>query len=90
MIVQRELSSAPEHLSEQQISQMRRDGYLAFKDVLSTEEVEKCKAALSELVQRVASGEHEKNGPFWTLPGSRFGVQLKRTTCPKPTTKKSS
>jgi phytanoyl-CoA hydroxylase len=78
-----DLAPAPNHLSERQIEQCRRDGYIAFRDVLSTEEVEKCKAALSELVQRVANGEQEKKGPFWTLPGSRFGVQFEAKYVPQ-------
>jgi hypothetical protein len=77
------LFSAPQTLSPQQIKQCRRDGFIAFKDVLSTQEVEKCKAALTELVQRVANGPHEKKGPFWTLPGSRFGVQFEAGYVPQ-------
>ncbi len=67
----------PETLNDEQIEQYWRDGFLAFTDVLSATEVEETRAALSELVQRVAQCEApEKKGPFWTLPGTRFGIQF--------------
>jgi phytanoyl-CoA hydroxylase len=75
-IISQQLQPAPAYLSAQHIEQCRQDGFIAFKEVLSTQEVETCKAALSELVQRVANGQSEKKGSFWTLPGRRFGVQF--------------
>jgi phytanoyl-CoA hydroxylase len=69
--------SCPATLSDEQIQQYWRDGFLAFTDVLSASEVEETRAAISELVQRVAQCENpEKKGPFWTLPGTRFGIQF--------------
>src|SRR5687767_1881433 len=56
--------SCPANLSNEQIEQYRREGFLAFTDVLSASEVEETRAAISELVQRVAGCENpEKKGP---------------------------
>ncbi|MBV9865660.1 MAG: phytanoyl-CoA dioxygenase family protein [Abitibacteriaceae bacterium] len=64
-------------LSQEQIQQYWRDGYLSFPDVLTTDEIEQAKTALSELVQRVAnSTEVDKRGSFWIMPGTEFGVQF--------------
>jgi phytanoyl-CoA hydroxylase len=67
----------PTALSDEQVAQYWREGYLVFTDVLSAAEVDETKAALSELVQRVANcAAPERKGAFWNLPGSRFGIQF--------------
>jgi phytanoyl-CoA hydroxylase len=77
-------------LSSEQIARFQRDGYIAFENVLSLEEVEKCKIALSRLVREVAQGDSEKRGAFWTMPqrgaqgqsGKVFGVQFENGYLP--------
>lgn len=75
----------PETLSDEQVQQYQRDGFLAFTDVLSAGEVEETRLALSELVQRVAQCPNpEKKGAFWTLPQTRFGIQFESGYAPEP------
>ena len=67
----------PARLSDEHVEQYWRDGYLAFTDVLTQDEIADAQGALSELVQRVAACEaRQQKGPFWTLPGARFGIQF--------------
>ena len=59
------------HLSAAQIDQYRRDGFLAFTDVLSPEEVQAARSGLSDLIQRIARHPAvAKKGAFWMLPDS--------------------
>jgi hypothetical protein len=76
------LESAPETLSEEQIARFRRDGYLAFADMFTPEEVEGARTALSELVQELVSGGFEQHRTFWLRPGTRFGIQFEREYTP--------
>lgn len=76
----------PTSLSDEQIATYRAQGYLAFEQVLTPEEVEKSKAALSTLVQRVAhSPDKKKKGPFWGAPGSKLGIQFEPGYTPDET-----
>lgn len=73
----------PDTLNEEQVQQYWRDGYLAFTDVMSAAEVAETRDALSELVRRVADCDGaEQKGAFWTLPGSRFGIQFEAGYAP--------
>jgi phytanoyl-CoA hydroxylase len=67
----------PTRLSPEQLEQYQRDGYLAFVDALSPDEVAQARSALTELVQRMAHDEtaHD-HGSFWMADGSRFQVQF--------------
>ena len=69
--------ACPLSLSSDQVEQYWRDGYITFLDVLTGEEVETARSALSELVQRMAAREDaNKKGSFWIAPDSNFGVQF--------------
>jgi hypothetical protein len=71
------LPPCPERLTPEQIEDYRRDGYIAFVDALSPTEVERARATLSELVQRMVSdGEAQSRNEFWRVPDSRFLVQF--------------
>lgn len=75
----------PTELSPEQIAQFQRDGYLAFTAVLSDEEVENAKAALSELVLRVARHPDVNPTPtFWGVKGDRVAVQFEPGYNPPP------
>ena len=45
--------TCPEHLTPDQVEQYHRDGFLAFTDVLSPDEVEQLKADLRALLDRI-------------------------------------
>jgi phytanoyl-CoA hydroxylase len=79
------LEPAPQSLSEEQIERFQRDGYLAFRDVFTPEEVEAARGALSELVHGLANGSREQKESFWIKPGTRFGVQFESGYMPEPT-----
>lgn len=79
--------SCPTSLTKDQIAQYEREGYLAFTEVLSTDEVEKAKAALTELVRLVAHHPgSEKQGNAWMKVGSRLMVQFEKNFIPKDAT----
>jgi phytanoyl-CoA hydroxylase len=78
--------ACPTQLSREQIAQYQRDGYLAFVDVLTPEEVEEARRAISQLVQRVATEPNvNRKGSFWVPPNSKFGVQFETDYVPDNT-----
>jgi hypothetical protein len=71
------LTTCPTQLSQEQLEQFHRDGYLAFMDALSPEEVAQARRTLSELFQRLARDENTKDeGNVWVASDSRFRVQF--------------
>lgn len=71
------LESCPAMLTAAQSEQYARDGYVAFRDVLSADEVAQARNAISELVRlTLRAPDVRKNGAFWSLPDSRFGIQF--------------
>lgn len=74
----------PTQLNDEQLEQWERDGYLAFVDVLSEPEVEAARAALTELVERMArDATTRQKGAFWMLDGKKFGVQFENGYSPE-------
>jgi phytanoyl-CoA hydroxylase len=62
---------------EAQVRQYREDGYLAFADLLTADEVERACQALSELIQLVAHHpEAQRHGRNWSRAGSALRVQF--------------
>lgn len=71
------LISCPNHLTEEQVRQYREDGYLAFADMLTAEEVARACQALSELIQLVAhQPKAQRHGRNWSKAGSALRVQF--------------
>src|SRR5438132_7871842 len=68
--------TCPERVICRQVEQFQRDGYLAFTDVLTPEEVERARAALSELIVQTVRQTREQNGVVRRLPDSRCFVQF--------------
>jgi hypothetical protein len=67
----------PTALTTAHVRQYERDGYLAFTDVLTPREVADAKAALTELVRRVAHHpQAERNGQSWKMPDAPLFVQF--------------
>jgi hypothetical protein len=78
--------ACPQGLDEAQIAQYERDGFLAFTEVIFDEEVAEARAAISELVQRVANDPNaSKKGPFWGPESTKFGVQFEHNYVPDNT-----
>lgn len=74
------LDSCPDLLSEDQIKQFRRDGFLAFADVISPEEVEASREALKTIVRDLSSDPQS----IYTPPrdgesGNHCGASYKRS-----------
>lgn len=79
-----EHETCPTQLNDQQIAQYERDGYLAFVDVLSREEILAARTALTELVVSVAQDPTvEQKGAFWIPKGKKFGVQFEAGYSPE-------
>jgi phytanoyl-CoA hydroxylase len=76
------LEPAPQALSEEQIEQFHRDGYLAFSDVFTPEEVAGARSALTELLQKLIADGYEHSGNFWTHVGGQFRVQFEKGYTP--------
>lgn len=75
----------PAHLNAEQIAQYERDGYIAFADVLSMQEIEAAKASLRGLVDRLR--EHHRTlkngeGEMWADPGGRQKIQFQKGAIP--------
>src|SRR5207248_4643098 len=68
--------TCPERLSAAHGEQFQRDGYLAFIDVLTPEEVQHARDALSELICRTVGQTREEQSTFRRLPDSRCYVQF--------------
>jgi len=67
----------PSHLNEPQLEQFARDGYLAFTDVLTSEEVEVARDGLTELVHKVATDSTlTRKGPVWSPEGKKIVLQF--------------
>lgn len=68
----------PTGLSVEQIKQFGRDGYLAFRDVLSPQEVATARATMSELIRQSVRSEafNFTSGRQATAKDSRFFVQF--------------
>src|ERR1043166_1927815 len=58
-------SPCPTPLTDAELHCFHEEGYLAFEDVLTRDEVDQAKAAISELVRRYARNNQEKLGAFW-------------------------
>ncbi len=77
--MQTEYSTCPQMLDKVQQQLFQEQGYLAFTDVISPQEVSDARDALSELVQRVANDPTTvKKGPFWSPEGKRISVQFEK------------
>ncbi len=76
------LEECPDALTPAHKEQFDRDGYLAFAGVLSQDEVEGARAALSELVHRCKTETAEREGNFWRLPGCLTGIQFEKGYVP--------
>lgn len=64
-------------LGAEDIEHFEREGYLAFHDALTPQEVDAARDAISELVQRlVQSPNITRKGPFRIAAGDDFGVQF--------------
>ncbi len=75
--------ACPTKLAPEQIAQYQNDGYLAFVDVLTPEEVQDARDAISTLVQSVAGDPKvQKKGSFWIPDGKKFGVQFEAAYVP--------
>ena len=78
---QLEIEPCPAQLSPQHIEQYRRDGFIAFREVLSLGEVEKAKQALSALVDKLR-GQHRtlrnSYGTLWVDENSLLKIQFQR------------
>lgn len=70
------LEPCPASLSAEQVEAFRRDGFLAFRDVLTPEETVGACEALTQLVRRVARETSDRSGTFWMQPGSRLFLQF--------------
>ncbi len=68
------LPVCPEQLTDDQIKQLRDNGYLAFSEVLSGEEVAEARRALTELTTRLVTDPSvEYSGPHATAGNSNQG-----------------
>jgi phytanoyl-CoA hydroxylase len=76
-------AGAIKEIGDEVQAQYERDGFVAFENVLSENEVEEAKNALSDLVRRVATDPKTKQfGEVWK-PGTRaFGVQFETGWAP--------
>jgi phytanoyl-CoA hydroxylase len=71
------LPTCPTQLSDDQLAHFKRDGYLAFVDALSPEEVEQARSTLSELFERLAHDEStQTESNVWVASDSRFRIQF--------------
>jgi hypothetical protein len=76
-MLKNQFAVCPSNLDNDQLVQFQEQGYLAFTDVLTSQEVADAREALTELVQRVANDPTTvKKGPFWSPEGKRIGVQF--------------
>lgn len=81
-----ETPPCPASLTPEHLTQYQRDGYLAFTDVLSTEEVQAARAALTELIHRVArDGERHPKHSVCIMADSRLQVQYEAGLMPEET-----
>jgi phytanoyl-CoA hydroxylase len=72
-----EISSCPTALSNDQIVQFNEQGYLAFRDVLTTDEILEARAAISRLTRDLVTSPTTKYTPF--VPGvNRRGATYRR------------
>jgi phytanoyl-CoA hydroxylase len=76
-------------LNSELLEQYRNEGYIALENVLSPEEVEASKAALSELFQRIVLNDGSlKEGKFWNSPDAltphKFFIQYEPGYRPDP------
>lgn len=78
--------SCPTELSEAQIAQYARDGFIALEDVLSPDEVEEARNSLSNLVDTLRENRKtlcNSYGEMWAAPDSRFKIQFERAAMPE-------
>jgi len=72
-------AACPSSLDDEQIAQFQEQGYIAFTDVISPQEVADAREALTELVQRVANDPTTiKKGPFWSPENKKIVVQFEK------------
>lgn len=81
------LTPCPTQLSSEQVEAYRRDGFVAFTNVLTTDEVKEARAAMSELIQRLLPRRSEAksgegNGPhsaaYIQSTDSKFFIQFEQ------------
>ena len=81
-----ELAPCPPQLSPAQVEQYHRDGFVAFRSVLSADEVQQAKDALSRVVEMLRT-EHTETaseyGTAWADPNSPLLIQFQRGHEPK-------
>lgn len=77
------LETCPDKVSPHHLEQFERDGYLAFADVLSSEETQQSRQAFSELVLRCVKDPHEIHGSTLIQSGARFRVQFENGYVPQ-------
>jgi phytanoyl-CoA hydroxylase len=71
--------TCPTNLTPEQRGQFLREGYLAFHDVLTPDEVEAAKVGITQLIERVATDpQMEKQNSFWKLPDKKIMVQFEK------------
>lgn len=76
----------PKQLSEEQIASFRDQGFLAFRNAFTPDELATARARLSELVERVVAKAKQSDDPtvpckkYLTEDGGRFGVQFEKGT----------
>lgn len=80
------IPDCPEKLGEEHIRQFEAEGYLAFENVLTLEEVEEARAALTELTQGLIEaarqGKAEILAPAENATQNYAGVQFKKPGSP--------
>lgn len=75
--------TCPDRISNQARAAFERDGFVAFENALSAEEVQEARAALSELVLGVARNAQSKRfGDVWKPGVGAFGVQFEKGWAP--------
>ncbi|MDQ3814055.1 MAG: phytanoyl-CoA dioxygenase family protein [Armatimonadota bacterium] len=76
-----DFSPCPVELTDAQIEQYRRDGYLAFTDILSPEEVAGAKDELARLIEELRHNHTTSSngyGVLWSSTTGKFKVQFER------------
>jgi len=71
-----QLEPCPRLLSAQHLDSFARNGYLAFRDVLTPDETAGACSAITALVRGLAAMDCEHVGRMWVSPGGRFSVQF--------------
>ena len=76
--------TCPDRISDESRQAFERDGFVAFENALSIEEVQDARGALSELVRGVAHNPSAKRfGDVWKPGVGAFGVQFEKSWAPE-------